>query len=92
VYGHGTEGVSRDRLIWLMWEVDDEAPARHRLSQLLYAVSRRVGPQLFVAQDDHVLPNPGAVDCDLWDLNHTKTQRYLEAATLVDRGLSVFKR
>ena len=43
VWGHERTGISRRRAIWLLWEEDDEATARHRLSQLLSRLRIRLG-------------------------------------------------
>ncbi len=43
VWGHERAGVSRRRAIWLLWEEDDGATARHRLSQLLSQLRLRLG-------------------------------------------------
>ena len=43
VFGYENERLSRSRIAWLLWEEDDDASTRHRIRQLLYATTKRLG-------------------------------------------------
>lgn len=87
VWGHGPAGVSRSRLIWLLWEDDDDARARHRLSQLLYSLGRRAGGgSLFVGQANSVLPTR-CVLSSLGELESlARDRRFRDAEAVVSAG------
>ena len=80
VYGHLPAGVSRSRLIWLLWEEDDAPSTRHRLRQLVYTVGARVrGQRLFKLRGDMVLAGDG-VSCDLERFEVSIEKRQVAAA------------
>jgi len=43
VYGSGDQGVSRAEVAWQLWECADSPSTRHRISQLLYGLRKRLG-------------------------------------------------
>ena len=43
VFGHGRDGLSRSKAIEMLWNEPDGVEQRHRLSQLLYTVKRKLG-------------------------------------------------
>ena len=88
ICGHGPGGVSRSRLVWLLWEDQDSQRARHRLSQLLYGITRRVGShELFILQRDQVTRNAETMGCDLEEFESLlQDGRVKEAAALLERG------
>ena len=61
VFGHGREGLSRSKAIELLWNEPDGPEQRHRLSQLLYTLKRKLGGRKIVG-DVGVRPSP-AVHC-----------------------------
>jgi DNA-binding SARP family transcriptional activator/TolB-like protein/Tfp pilus assembly protein PilF len=60
------DGVSRDRLIGLLWAETTEARARHLLSESLYVLRRALGEDAIVARGDVLSLDRNRVACDLW--------------------------
>jgi tetratricopeptide (TPR) repeat protein/DNA-binding SARP family transcriptional activator len=88
VFAHGRPGITRSRLVWLLWEEDDSAPSRHRLSQLLYAIARKTGQsQVFVAQGELIGADEQVCsDFPLFD-GFIDTKQVGAAAALLEKGL-----
>ena len=63
----GQRGVSRDRLLLLLWPETDEARGRNNLKQALHALRRDLGPALLVAGSHDLFINPAIVTCDRGD-------------------------
>jgi len=61
-------GVTRDKLIGLLWPEVDEARARSALSQALYALKRDSGEADLITGYDRLALNPGVVTCDASEL------------------------
>lgn len=62
----GELGLTREKLVGILWPEVDEARARSALSQALYALKRAAGAEL-VAGHDRLTLNLDAVSCDLVD-------------------------
>ena len=88
VYGHGDAGLSRPRLIWLLWESDEQSATRHRFSQLLYGINRNIGAEsIFSVQGDRVLPNSSRVESDLTVFDRLLREECVaDAAAMIARG------
>jgi predicted ATPase/DNA-binding SARP family transcriptional activator len=61
----GLRGLTRDKLIGLLWPEVDEARARSALSQALYALKRDSGGEQLVLGYDRLALNPDALTSDL---------------------------
>jgi len=59
----GDSGVSRDRLLLLLWPESTETKARHALAQLLYRLRRDLGTDVLRAGPVDLLIEP-AVTCN----------------------------
>jgi DNA-binding SARP family transcriptional activator len=93
VWGHERTGVSRRRAIWLLWEEDDDATARHRLSQLLSQLRMRLGlGSDFLAGED-VLRADDLVTSDLVDFRSAlRTGDIATAVELEAKGFATHMR
>ena len=61
----GRRGLSRDRILAMLWSEAPAEPANHRLTQLLYSLRRDLGSaELFLGSADLRL-NPGVLATDL---------------------------
>lgn len=65
VFGHGEEGISRTRLIDLLWDEPDGVPQRHRLSQLLLRVKQKCGRKIMRDDGGFLLYALADRSCDL---------------------------
>ncbi len=89
VFGHGTAGVSRARVGWLLWEEDDTPRLRQRIRQLLHRSRERVGQGVIVRNGDRLRPGSVGIRSDLDYLEGLlRGGRLAEAAGLVSKGLS----
>jgi serine/threonine-protein kinase len=61
----GTRGVTRDKLVGLLWPDVDETRARAALSQSLYALKRDTGEEQLVLGHDTLALNPLVVTSDV---------------------------
>ena len=59
-------GVTRDRVLGLLWPDVPQAKARHSLDQLLYALRQDLGPDVLTSSSSLAL-NRSAVGCDVWE-------------------------
>ncbi|MCL7965642.1 MAG: tetratricopeptide repeat protein [marine benthic group bacterium] len=60
----GERGVRRERLIALLWPESENAAARHRLSDTLYALRKKIGADGVIATGDLLRINLSAVRVD----------------------------
>ncbi|MDX2184053.1 MAG: BTAD domain-containing putative transcriptional regulator [Gemmatimonadaceae bacterium] len=63
----GRPGVTRERILALLWSNDDEERARAALSQALYAIRRDLGADDAIVGQSDLRLNPQRVSCDYWD-------------------------
>jgi Tol biopolymer transport system component/DNA-binding SARP family transcriptional activator len=63
----GTRGVSRDRLLTLLWPDSDPERARHALAQALYALRRELGGDAAIQGITDLRLEPQMVQADLWE-------------------------
>ncbi len=86
LFGTEAEAQTRSRLVSLIWPGEPPKTARHRLSQLLYALRRRQGdPPLFRVQGEEVYR--AAVSSDMLDFQATLRDGPLsDCASLLDLG------
>ena len=71
----GESGVSRDRLIALLWPELDGEHARHLLSNSLYGIRKSLGNDVVIGRGDVLLLNPARIRSDVG-----------EFAELIERG------
>ena len=82
----GDAGLSRDRLVALLWPDANEERARHSLTQLLYAARRAVNvDDLFLAEGDIRL-NPARIASDVGALDEAVARGDLEDAVALFQG------
>jgi DNA-binding SARP family transcriptional activator/TolB-like protein len=82
----GESGLSRDRLVALLWPESNEERARHSLTQLLYAARRAVNvDDLFLPEAD-VRLNPERITSDVRELDEALAAGELEAAVALHQG------
>ena len=82
----GESGLSRDRLVALLWPEASEERARHSLTQLLYAARRAVGvDDLFLAEGD-VRLNLERITSDVGELDDAIARGDLEEAVALFQG------
>ena len=63
----GARGITRERLIGLLWSDRDEAQARHVLAQSLYALRRDLGADELLLNGGALRLNPALITSDLQD-------------------------
>ena len=61
----GKKGISRDRLLTLLWPDADETQSRHGLAQSLYALRRDLGHEDLFLGTSELRLNPAAITSDL---------------------------
>ncbi len=66
----GRGGISRDRLVGLLWPESDEERARHALSQLLYALRRDLGADVVSGGTTALTLDSSVLSSDVGDLHH----------------------
>lgn len=60
----GERGLTRDKLLALLWPDADEAQGRRALTQALYALRRDLGAEEAIVGNKHLRLDPGVVRCD----------------------------
>ena len=63
----GDHGISRDRLLLLLWPDSTEAKARHALAQTLYSFRRELGDDLIRSEPAELLADSSQLSSDLQD-------------------------
>ena len=81
-----TRGVSRDKLLGLLWPERDAEHARHALSQALYAIRHDLGTDAVLSGVDDVRLNPQVVTSDVADLNAALEAGELQRVVALYRG------
>lgn len=82
----GDSGLSRDRLVAMLWPESSEERARHSLTQLMYAARRAVSiDDLFLADGDLRL-NPERITSDVRELDEALARGDLEDAVPLYQG------
>ena len=65
VFGHAGEGISRCRVIELLWDEADGVHQRHRLSQLLYGINKKCSGRIIRDDGGFLLTDIAERSCDL---------------------------
>ncbi len=81
----GPRGVSRDRLLLLLWPDSTEANARHALSQLLYTLRRDAGADVATGATELRL-DPGLISSDIADFDAALAAGRPDEAAALYRG------
>jgi DNA-binding SARP family transcriptional activator/TolB-like protein len=63
----GKKGISRDRLLTLLWPESDETKGRHGLAQSLYALKRDLGDDSLFVGTSELRLNPDVITSDVQD-------------------------
>lgn len=94
IWGHESAGVTRRHAIGLLWEEDDTARGRHRLSQVLHELRSRIGVRpVEQPSDDVLLPAVEAVRSDMLDFRAALEAGALQRAFAIqDRGFATLLR
>ncbi|HEV7990963.1 MAG TPA: protein kinase [Gemmatimonadaceae bacterium] len=82
----GTRGLTRDKVIGLLWPEVDEARARSALSQALYALKRDTGESDLVVGYDRLALNEHAIVSDVAELEDAIARGDLARAASLYRG------
>jgi DNA-binding SARP family transcriptional activator len=83
----GEAGISRDRLIALLWPEGDLEKTRHALTQSMYHARRTLREDtLFLSSGDQVRLNADAMGSDIRDLERALADNDLEHAAAVYTG------
>jgi DNA-binding SARP family transcriptional activator/tetratricopeptide (TPR) repeat protein len=90
LWGQEEQGLTRRRAIWLLWEDDDSARSRHRLSQVLHELRARLGiDPVSVSGDDVLMAAWEALPSDLADYRAALRNGSLQKAlVVVERGFA----
>ncbi len=73
-------GVSRDRVVGMLWPESPEERARHALSQLLYALRRDLGGEIIAGAPTLLTLDPTVLSSDVDDLERALERRDFERA------------
>jgi DNA-binding SARP family transcriptional activator/TolB-like protein len=82
----GDSGLSRDKIVALLWPESDEERARHSLTQLLYAARRAVGIDDLFAINGDVRLNAQQITSDVQEMETALDAEALETAAMVYQG------
>ena len=80
----GRKGVSRDRVVGILWPETGDEQARHSLSQTLYSLKRAAGRDLIVGTAQ--LRLDASVSCDIVELQDAVAAGDLELAATLFAG------
>lgn len=83
---HGTRGISRDRLLHLLWSESDPTRARHALTQTLYSLRRLLGGDEALVGTAQLALNTELVNSDAFAFERAEEAREVAAAISVYRG------
>jgi DNA-binding SARP family transcriptional activator/Tfp pilus assembly protein PilF len=86
VVASGDHGISRDKLLLLLWPDSTEAKARHALAQTLYSFRRELGADLIRSETAELLVDRGQLECDLTEFLEAKARGDFERAAALYAG------
>ena len=86
VVAAGDHGISRDRLLLLLWPDSTEAKARHALAQTLYSFRRELGDDLIRSGPAELLADPSQLSSDLGDFLEARSRGEFERAASLYTG------
>ena len=82
----GPRGITREKLIGLLWPDRDESQARHILAQSLYALRKDLGTEDLLLNGGPLRLNPAIVQSDLYEFNTALEAGDRERAIAVYHG------
>jgi DNA-binding SARP family transcriptional activator len=82
----GRRGVSRDKLLSILWPDSDPEAARHSLYQALHAIRRSLGSDEVFLGSTTLQLNPALIGCDVAEFEDAVEQGGHEAAARLYRG------
>ncbi len=86
VVAAGDHGISRDRLLLLLWPDATEAKARHALAQTIYSFRRDLGEELIQSETAELLIDPQQLSSDLTEFLAAKAHGNFERAAELYSG------
>ena len=86
VVAAGDHGISRDRLLLLLWPDSTETKARHALAQTLYSLRRELGDDLIRSEPAELLADPSQLSSDLQDFLDARSRGEFERAAALYTG------
>jgi DNA-binding SARP family transcriptional activator/Tfp pilus assembly protein PilF len=86
VVASGDHGVSRDRLLLLLWPDSTDAKARHALAQTLYSSRRELGADLIRSETAELLVDHGQLESDLSEFLDARARGDSERAAALYSG------
>ena len=86
VVAAGDHGLSRDRLLLLLWPDTSEAKARHALAQTLYSFRRELGTDLIRSGPNELLIDPEQLGSDLTEFLDASARGDFERAAELYSG------
>jgi DNA-binding SARP family transcriptional activator/Tfp pilus assembly protein PilF len=86
VVASGDHGISRDRLLLLLWPDSTDAKARHALAQTLYSSKRELGADLIRSETAELLVDHGQLESDLSEFLDAKARGDFERAAALYSG------
>jgi TolB-like protein len=82
----GERGLSRDKIIALLWPEVDARRSGHRLSQLLHALRRSLGEDALIAAAGEIRLNPDRITSDVAEFKAARSRGVLETAAICYSG------
>ena len=82
----GYRGLSRDKIIALLWPEADARRSGHRLSQLLHALRGSLGDDALIASAGEIRVNPDRLTSDVAEFNVARSQGALDRAAACYSG------
>lgn len=82
-------GLTRDRLMALLWPEAATASARHALDQLLYATRRDLGKEIVLCEGPQLRLNDELIGSDVAEFEELLSERRLETAVTLYGGLFI---
>ncbi len=79
-------GLTRDRLLGLLWPEHDEGRGRHALAQAIYALRQQLGESAIITGVDDVRLNPAVVTSDVAEFDAALAAGDLERAAALHAG------
>ena len=76
----GERGLSRDKVVAMLWPETDSQRAGHRLSQLLHALRGSLGEDGIISAGGEIRLNPERISCDVAEFKASRARRELERA------------
>ena len=86
VVAAGDHGISRDRLLLLLWPDSTDTKARHALAQTLYSFRRELGDDLIRSEPAELLADPSQLTSDLQDFLDARSRGEFERAAALYTG------